>query len=274
MAFVHNRLLATGLAALGTMLLVGCSALLGASPGATVSPSATATTTPSASASPAPRPSPATPTPSALPSGQAGPTQVANPAQAAALVLASDPRFAAVSSLAPGLIGASAWYEASLGMDGTYSVTVTLGSGDCQSGCIDQHTWTFAVTPSGSVSLVADEGDAVDYQPPAPTSGPASVRFTVGAGPTCPVQRYPSDPACAQLQVLDAQLVVHSPDGGIVARATTDATGTATLALSGGAYWVEAMPVQGLMGTPPAQAFSVVSGHSVSVVFGFDTGIR
>jgi hypothetical protein len=212
--------------------------------------------------------------PSSSPSGQPGPTQVANPAQAAALVLASNPRFAAVTSLTPGLIGASAWYEASLSLNGDFSVTVTLGSGDCQSGCINQHTWSYAVTPGGSVSLVADQGDAVDYQPPAPTSGAASVRFTVGAGPTCPVQRYPSDSACAQLQVLDAQLIVHSPDGGVVAQATTDATGTATLALPGGAYWVEAMPVDGLMGTPPAQAFSVVGGHSASVVFGFDTGIR
>jgi len=212
--------------------------------------------------------------PSPSPSSQPGPTQVANPAQAAALVLASNPRFAAVSSLTPGLIGASAWYQASLNMNGNYAVTVTLGSGDCQSGCIDQHTWNYTVTPNGSVSLVADQGDAVDYQPPAPTSGPASVRFTVDAGPTCPVQRYPSDSACALLQVLDAQLVVHSPDGGVVARATTDATGTATLALPGGAYWVEVAPLQGLMGTPPAQAFSVVGGHSASVVFGFDTGIR
>lgn len=189
-------------------------------------------------------------------------------------MLASDPRFAAVSSATPGLIGASAWYEASLNMNGDYSVTVTLGSGDCQSGCINQHTWTYAVTLSGSLSLVTDKGDTVDYQPPAATAGPASVRFTVGAGPTCPVQRYPSDPACAQLQVLDAQLVVHSPDGSVVAHATTDATGTATLALPGGAYWVEVAPVQGLMGTPPAQAFSVVGGQSTSVVFGFDTGIR
>ena len=200
--------------------------------------------------------------------------QVTSPAQAAALVLASNPRFANVSSLTPGLIGASAWYDASLSMDGNYSVAVTLGSGDCQAGCINQHTWHYSVTPAGSVSLVNDAGDEVDYQPPAPTSGPASVRATLQAGPTCPVEQNPPVSGCAPRAVVGAQLIVHSPDGAVVAQTTTNDSGHATVELQGGAYWVEAMPVPGLMITPPAQAFSVAGGHSASVVFDYDTGIR
>jgi hypothetical protein len=273
MALVRNRLFPAALALLGTVVLAACSALVGASPNASAPASASPTLAPSASW-PSASSSPATPTPSPSPSGQPGAAQVATPAQAAALVLASNPRFANVHSLTPGLIGASAWYEASLSMDGNYSVAVTLGSGDCQAGCINQHTWHYSVTPDGTVSLISDEGDAVDYQPPAPTSGMASVRVTVQAGPVCPVEQNPPASACAPRKIAQAQIVVHSPDGSVVAQATTDENGTATLQLTGGAYWIEAKPVQGLMTTPPAQAFSVVGGYSTSVVFDFDTGIR
>jgi hypothetical protein len=36
-----------------------------------------------------------------------------------------------------------------------------VGWGDCPSGCIDEHTWTFAVTPAGDVGLIGEDGDEV-----------------------------------------------------------------------------------------------------------------
>ena len=189
-------------------------------------------------------------------------------------MLASDPRFAQVTSLTPGLIGASAWYEVSLTLDGAFSVAVTLGSGDCQAGCINQHTWHYTVSRDGSVALVSDEGSEVDYSPPAPTDGPATVVITAQAGPTCPVERNPPDSACAPRAVSGAQIVVHATNGDVVAQATTNADGSATVQLPGGAYWVEALPVNGLMGTAPAYAFAVVGGRTTHVLFDYDTGIR
>ena len=44
---------------------------------------------------------------------------------------------------------------------GTWQVVYTVGWGDCQAGCIDQHTWTYQVTPDGTVTLISEEGSPV-----------------------------------------------------------------------------------------------------------------
>ena len=41
-----------------------------------------------------------------------------------------------------------------------------------------------------------------------------------------------------------------------------------------GAYYVEPQPVEGLMGTAPAVAFSVVAGETLDLALTYDTGIR
>ncbi len=207
-----------------------------------------------------------------LPPGSS-PGTVASAAQAAALVLSGDPRFAQVSALVSGLVGASAWYEVAQTVDG-FSVTVTLGSGDCQAGCINQHNWHYSVSLDGKVTLTGQDGDAVEYSPPAPAAGPATLLLTAQAGPTCPVERNPPDPSCAPRAVAGAAIVIYSPAGDVIAQGQTDANGQLSLQLPGGAYWVATAAVEGLMGTPDAQAFSVVAGNSAHVLFEYDTGIR
>ena len=41
---------------------------------------------------------------------------------------------------------------------GAFIVSVTVGWGDCQSGCIDKHTWQYAVAPDGTVTLQSEAG--------------------------------------------------------------------------------------------------------------------
>ena len=41
-----------------------------------------------------------------------------------------------------------------------------------------------------------------------------------------------------------------------------------------GTYFVEPQPVDGLLGTAPAFAFSVVAGETVDINVDYDTGIR
>jgi hypothetical protein len=79
-------------------------------------------------------------------------------AEAVARVLAQDPHFAGVGPQDPNLIGQSAWYEVSPALVG-WRVTVTIGWGDCQAGCIARHTWVYDVDPAGTVTLVEERGD-------------------------------------------------------------------------------------------------------------------
>ena len=44
---------------------------------------------------------------------------------------------------------------------GAYIVTVTVGWGDCPAGCIERHTWQYAVAPDGTVTLQAEDGGSV-----------------------------------------------------------------------------------------------------------------
>jgi hypothetical protein len=99
----------------------------------------------------------AAPAGSAAPTAPAAPT-VASAEDAAALVVASDPRFEGVIPRDPEMIGASRWWEASANDDGSYTVKVTLGWGDCPAGCINQHTWTYRVGRDGALNLLEESG--------------------------------------------------------------------------------------------------------------------
>ena len=92
-----------------------------------------------------------TPTPIAV--------HVATPEEAAALVIASDPRFAGMIKLSPDIIGASRWWEAAALADGGFQIMLTIGWGDCPSGCIDRHSWVYRVTADGLVTLESETGD-------------------------------------------------------------------------------------------------------------------
>ena len=95
---------------------------------------------------------------SAAGSPGAGPVNSAE--EAAALVLAQDPAFAGIIPKDPDLIGQGSWYEVTP-IDGGWQVVVEIGWGDCPAGCIDKHTWTYAVSPDGRVGLIGEEGPAV-----------------------------------------------------------------------------------------------------------------
>jgi hypothetical protein len=87
----------------------------------------------------------------------AAPT-VASAEDAAALVVASDPRFEGAIALDPEMIGVSKWWEASANDDGSYAVKVTIGWGDCPAGCINQHTWSYRVGRDGALALLEESG--------------------------------------------------------------------------------------------------------------------
>src|ERR671925_869213 len=118
-----------------------------------------------AGSSPAPVGSPS-PSPSF-----AGP--VRTEADAVARVVAHEPRFGGIHARDPELIGQAAWYEVAPASGvGAYIVTMRIGWGDCPSGCLEEHTWTYAVLPDGGVRLQSEAGGAVPPDAwPSPAGG-------------------------------------------------------------------------------------------------------
>jgi len=120
-----------------------------------------ACSTGAASSSPS-QPASASSVPSASAAASAAPSGAApaSPDEAAELVIASDPRFLGFGPLNPDAIGQCCWYESTRTTDG-YQVLIHAGWGDCPSGCIEKHEWTFNVSSAGVVSLLSETGDPV-----------------------------------------------------------------------------------------------------------------
>jgi hypothetical protein len=201
---------------------------------------------------------------------------VDSPEDAVGAVIAHEPRLTGITPQDPDLIGQSAWYEvAEASGVGAYVVQVRVGWGDCPSGCIDEHTWTYAVLPDGTVNLQEQAGPTVpDDAWPAPGARPAGsgVELRAFAGPVCPVETQPPDPACAPRPV--TATVEVRRDGASVASVTLAGDGRRLVPLPPGRYTVEAAPVEGLMGTPAILEVEIPVDGWVTADLAYDTGIR
>lgn len=111
-------------------------------------------------------------------------------------------------------------------------------------------------------------------QPVSASSSGVGVTGAVHAGPTCPVSQ-PGDPACADRPIAGAVLVVTTTAGAEVARATSAADGTFSVALAPGDYILVPQPVTGIMGTAQPIPFHVAGGSPPPALdVSYDTGIR
>ena len=199
------------------------------------------------------------------------------PGHAVARVVSTEPRLTGIQPFDTGLIGQSSWYtvEPASGV-GAFLVTVRVGWGDCESGCIDEHGWVYAVTPDGGVRLVNETGPAVpdDAWPSPGGAAESGIRGLALAGPVCPVETEPPDPDCAPRPVAGAAIVVRDASGSEVARATTEADGGFFVPLPAGLYVLEPQAVEGYMGTAAAFEVDVQDGVATEVQLDYDTGIR
>ncbi len=110
---------------------------------------------------------------------------------------------------------------------------------------------------------------------PSPSVVPGTgLAITAVAGPTCPVETIPPDPACAPRPVAGATVNVLNGQGTGVATVVLDAKGAAIVAIPAGNYVVQAKPAAGLMGTPGPMNVTVVDGTLTPVILSYDTGIR
>jgi hypothetical protein len=108
-----------------------------------------------------PAPSPAT--------SPAGP--VTTEAEAVAAVVAQEPRLTGITAKDPDMIGQSSFYEVTPASGvGAFVVNVTVGWGDCPAGCMAEHTWSYAVAPDGTVTVLKETGGPVP-----PEAWPAAI---------------------------------------------------------------------------------------------------
>jgi hypothetical protein len=212
------------------------------------------------------------PTPSG---GVIGP--VTTPEQAVAAVVAANPKFAGIGPKDPDLIGQPRWYEVAPASGvGAFVVRFTVGWGDCPAGCIDKHTWTYAVGPDGTVTLQSEDGSPLpsgDLPTSDVVTSTTGVSIAAAAGPVCPVEK-PNDPACAPRPVRGAIVHVVDAGGQVIGSAVTGGDGRVTMTVAPGDYTSTADPVEGLMGAPAPVPVTVVEGTVAPVDLAYDTGIR
>jgi hypothetical protein len=215
-----------------------------------------------------------------VPTPRPTPPQVSTPELAVAAVQAQTPLFDDFGPKRQDVVGQDHWWEA-LPLDGStpptgWTVKFTAGWGDCPSGCIDQHSWTWNVTSEGAVTFVSEDGSVLTEEVLAGLRRNAKGAGAGGratAGPTCPVER-PNDPACAPRMVAGAVLVVRDGTGKEVERVTTGASGLFRFVLAAGDYTLEPQPVEGLMGTAQPLPFTIADGELTWLDVAYDTGMR
>ncbi len=121
--------------------------------------------------------------------------------------------------------------------------------------------------------LLAACSAATVLSPPA-----ATVHLTgrATAGPVCPVERVPPDPACAPRPVPNATLIITTAAGIVVSQVRTAADGSFSFDLPDGSYRLVPQAVQGLMGGGQPIEFSVRVGGppQLPLSVSYDTGIR
>ena len=163
---------------------------------------------------------------------------VDTPEAAIGRVVAEEPRLGGIQPFDSGMIGQSSWYAAEPAPNGDgYVVTVRVGWGDCEAGCIDAHEWVFEVSRGGSVSVASEAGPDVpaDAWPSPAGDGRTGIEGVALAGPVCPVETVPPDPACAARPVAAATVVIRDAGGAEVARSVTAADGSFFVELPAGA---------------------------------------
>jgi hypothetical protein len=209
--------------------------------------------------------------------GGVPPGVVDNAGEAVASVVASEPRLSGIQPFDSGMVGQSSWYAVTSASGvGAFLVEVHVGWGDCEAGCINDHSWVYAVMPDGTVRVQRESGPPVpdDAWPSQERGAAPGVSVTVVAGPVCPVQADPPDPDCAPRPVANATIVIRDMSGAEVARLTTNAAGQASAELPAGGYVLEPQPVEGLMGTAPTTEVTVEADRITAVQLEYDTGIR
>jgi hypothetical protein len=176
------------------------------------------------------------------------------------------------------LIGAGLWYAAGAPMPGPGpgqgGVACTADAMQCPDG-----SWvgrsgphceficpTASSTAGGTSTGSGSSGGGIaPYQ--------SGIEGTVLAGPTCPVERNPPDPACADRPLATGVSVSHKGSTDVFATTQSNAQGVFKISLPPGQYTVTAGSGSMLPRCNPVDATVGPSGYA-QVAVSCDTGIR
>jgi hypothetical protein len=129
--------------------------------------------------------------------------------------------------------------------------------------------------PDGS--YVSRTGPKCEFAPcptsPPPDQSTSGIKGKITLGPTCPVQRIPPDPNCAD-KPYQATVSVKTTDGTKeIARFTSDEQGNFSVDLPPGVYLL--VPESGKIYPRASQQEVTVTAHGFTeITIGFDSGIR
>ena len=126
---------------------------------------------------------------------------------------------------------------------------------------------------SGAPSVPPGTSASAPASPAGTAVAQSGIQGTATAGPVCPVEKVPPDPACAPRPVVGAVIVVRAAGGAEVARVQTGADGGYHADLPPGIYDVVPQPAEGVLGTAPAQRVTIGAGV-LTLDLAYDTGIR
>ncbi|MDP2665085.1 MAG: carboxypeptidase-like regulatory domain-containing protein, partial [bacterium] len=124
-------------------------------------------------------------------------------------------------------------------------------------------------------SYVSRTGPNCEFTPCPTTIAPynSGVRGTVLLGPTCPVERIPPDPQCADKGYETTITVRHTGSSATFATGKSDATGAFEFSLPPGSYTLTASGGTMLPRCNPIDVTVAASGY-VTADISCDTGIR
>lgn len=106
-----------------------------------------------------------------------------------------------------------------------------------------------------------------------PGAGKGGLTGTAMVGPTCPVEKNPPDPACADKPFVGALAVMTDDGSEVVQKFSTDAAGFFKVSLPAGSYTVESAPGS-VLPRCVSDVIKVVAGVYAKVAVRCDSGIR
>jgi hypothetical protein len=108
----------------------------------------------------------------------------------------------------------------------------------------------------------------------APSTTSATITGHLVAGPVCPVETDPPDPACAPRPVPNAEVIAVSSDG-IEYRTTSDFDGVFRLSVPAGELNLTFSEVEGMLAVPEPITVTVADQETIDLgEILYDTGIR
>ena len=129
-----------------------------------------------------------------------------------------------------------------------------------------------ALVGAGCLTSASNTGSSTNANANVNIAATSGVRGTVTIGPTCPVERMPPDPACAD-KPYAGTFVITNASGAIVATFSSGADGSYSAALSPGAYVISLQKGNAMPSMAP-QSFTVLTDAFTQLNLSLDSGIR